>query len=199
VACKKDGVANVESWLGPEDIAGIIKSSIDAPIIELRIKSNGSFKKIQTVCFNTSGIKEIFSSIESQYNAYRAEKEKALEVQKGKQKEIERLAENGNANSQYQLSEELEKKGLSRDAFKWCKLSAEGGNTTAMVKLVRYYHLGIGTLQDSPEALMWANIANVLGDERGNMSMHLLNQEGVYYYDKNKAKKILSGFDSKSN
>ena len=85
-------------------------------------------------------------------------------------KEWKPLAEQGNANAQYNLGIMYDiGNGVLQDfaeAAKWWLLSAEQGHAQAQRNLGLMYELGTGVLQDNVTAHMWLNIASANGNEQ---------------------------------
>ena len=81
------------------------------------------------------------------------------------------LAEQGNANAQYNLGAMYTKgKGVSQDyktAVKWYRLAAKQGFALAQGNLGAMYAFGNGVLKDYVRAHMWGNIAATNGNELG--------------------------------
>jgi len=84
-------------------------------------------------------------------------------------REIEPLAKQGDARSQYNLGLMYRKgEGVLKDdktAMKWYRLAAEQGNTNAQFNLGVMYDEGRGVLQDNVYAHMWWNIAASSGNK----------------------------------
>ena len=85
-------------------------------------------------------------------------------------KEWKPLAEQGDANAQYNLGFMYDKGiGVLQDfteAVKWYRLSAEQGFATAHTNLGVMYENGTGVLQDNVTAHMWYNIASANGHKK---------------------------------
>jgi len=79
------------------------------------------------------------------------------------------LAEQGNANAQYNLGYMYEKgEGISQDymtAVKWYRLAAEQGDADAQSSLGWMFAYGQGVIQDNYYAYMWFNIAASSGNK----------------------------------
>lgn len=76
---------------------------------------------------------------------------------------LERSAEHGNADAQYEFGNALrEGFGIVQDyeqAAKWLQLAAEHGNADAQYALGQMYHAGMGVPTDNATAYMWFNLA----------------------------------------
>jgi hypothetical protein len=196
VSCEKDGIARVESWFDLKDIKEIVKSYKDTQIIELIIESRGRFKNsVQTAYFNTNGVKEVFSSLERQYDEYKAKKRLEAEKEKEIRAALEKEALEGNESAKMLLASLYNEERKYREAFKIFKSLSEGGNLDAMPMLINSYYRGIGTPQDPWEALMWANVAATLGSGQGVNWRALLNHEGYMSYNRARAEYMIRRID----
>ena len=96
-------------------------------------------------------------------------------------RELEPLAEQGNASAQFLLSRiYAHGQGVPQDyktAVKWLTLAAKQGVAGAQRNLGVMYAKGEGVPQDSFYAHMWANIAASNGDEKGAKLRDALAQE----------------------
>lgn len=73
-----------------------------------------------------------------------------------------------------------------REAVKWCRKAAEGGNTDAEAELGWRYDVGDGVERDSAKALYWFRCAAVqapnlggAGQGRNGLGIHYLDGDGV--------------------
>jgi TPR repeat protein len=100
-------------------------------------------------------------------------------------KEFRAAAEQGDANSQFNLGLMYEKGiGVSVDekqAIAWYRKSAEQGNSNAQFNLAVLYENGRGTAVDFAQANLWYRKASVQGDGLavGNLGMLYLRGQGV--------------------
>ena len=87
-------------------------------------------------------------------------------------KEFAALAEQGDADAQFNLALMYEKgKGVPQDykqAVKWYTKAAEQGDAEAQYNLGTMYAIGQGVPQDNVYAHMWFNLAAVDGDEKAS-------------------------------
>jgi TPR repeat protein len=81
---------------------------------------------------------------------------------------LERAAEHGNAEAQYEMGMALRE---GRDvvqnyegAFKWLQLAAENGNARAQFEFGYMYRLGMGIAVDNFKAYVWFNLAAARGN-----------------------------------
>ncbi len=86
-------------------------------------------------------------------------------------REIKPLAEQGDADAQYNLGLMYSNgRGVPQNhktAVKWWRLAAEQGHAGAQAKLGAMYALGQGVIQDNVYAHMWGNLAASNGNETG--------------------------------
>ena len=68
---------------------------------------------------------------------------------------LQKLAEAGDDEAQFDYAIDLMKKGDKEAAFNWCKKAAEQGNGYAQASLYKHYVNGIGVEEDEDVALEW--------------------------------------------
>lgn len=93
-------------------------------------------------------------------------------------------AEAGDAGAQLTLAESLlqdstDTPGNSSKAVRWLEMSAENGNTEAMIRLGRMSRTGIGILQNFCNAVRWIHMAAASGDREGMLELGRLYRDGV--------------------
>ena len=91
------------------------------------------------------------------------------------------LAEQGNANAQFNLGVMYDKgEGVPQNyktAVKWYRLAAEQGYADAQGNLGVMYGTGQGVIQDNVYAHMWGNIAASNGNENGGKVRDLVAKQ----------------------
>ena len=68
---------------------------------------------------------------------------------------LQKLAEAGDDEAQFDYAIDLMKKGDKEAAFNWCKKAAEQGNSAAQFGLYKHYDDGVGVEEDEDLALEW--------------------------------------------
>ena len=98
--------------------------------------------------------------------------------------ELKKAAEAGDALAQYQLGEALlqqpgHTQETSATAMRWLRLSAENGNTEAMIVLGRLSRTGVGILQNFGESAKWLHVAARRGNPEGMLEYGRLFRDGI--------------------
>ena len=98
--------------------------------------------------------------------------------------ELKMAAEAGDALAQYRLGEAmLQQPGHTQEtstaAMRWLRLSAENGNTEAMIVLGRLSRTGVGILQNFGEAAKWLKVAATRGNPEGMLEYGRLFRDGI--------------------
>ena len=98
--------------------------------------------------------------------------------------ELKKAAEAGDALAQYQLGEALlqqpgHTQETSATAMRWLRLSAENGNTEAMIVLGRLSRTGVGILQNFGESAKWLHVAASRGNAEGKLEYGRLFRDGI--------------------
>jgi len=98
--------------------------------------------------------------------------------------ELKNAAEAGDAGAQYRLGEALlqqpgHTQETSEAAMRWLRMSAENGNTEAMIVLGRLSRTGVGILQNFGESARWLQIAATRGDPEGMLEYGRLYRDGI--------------------
>lgn len=97
---------------------------------------------------------------------------------------IKKAAEAGDAGAQLRLGEALLQNSShspenSANAIRWLQMSAENGNTEAMIVLGRLSRSGVGLLQNFGEASKWIQTAARRGNPEGMLELGRLYRDGV--------------------
>lgn len=97
---------------------------------------------------------------------------------------IRQAAEAGDAGAQFKLGEALlldpsHSPENSANALRWLQLSAENGNTEAMIVLGRLSRSGVGILQNFGQASKWIQTAAARGNPEGMLELGRLYRDGV--------------------
>lgn len=98
--------------------------------------------------------------------------------------EVKKAAEAGDAGAQFKLGEALlldpgRSAEVSASAVRWLQMSAENGNTEAMIVLGRLSRTGVGILQNFGNASKWIQTAAARGNPEGMLEMGRLYRDGV--------------------
>lgn len=98
--------------------------------------------------------------------------------------EIKKAAEAGDADAQFRLGNALlqdpsQSTQNSANAIRWLQLSAENGNTEAMIVLGRLSRSGVGLLQNYDQASKWIQTAAARGNPVGMLELGRLYRDGV--------------------
>ena len=93
-------------------------------------------------------------------------------------------AEAGDAGAQFTQAEALLQDPTrtpenSLKAVRWLEMSAENGNTGAMIVLGRLSRTGVGTLQSFCNTVKWIQMAAAGGDREGMLELGRLYRDGV--------------------
>ena len=93
-----------------------------------------------------------------------------------------RLAEQGNANAQYNLGLMYDNgQGVAQnyaEALRWYRLAAEQGNANAQINLGFMYHNGKGGVQNYAEALRWFRLAAEQGNTNAQFNLGNMYRNG---------------------
>lgn len=97
---------------------------------------------------------------------------------------VRKAAEDGDPVAQFRIGEALfhdlaRTDESSAQAVRWLQLSAENGNTDAMIFLGRLSRTGVGILQNFAQASVWIHTAAVRGSPEGMLEMGRLYRDGV--------------------
>lgn len=96
--------------------------------------------------------------------------------------ELKRLAEEGNAEAQYNLAlRYISGKDVDKDyaeVAKWHRKAAEQGHIVSQLTLGEMYLRGVGVAQDDVEATKWFQLAAEQGDRYGQYMLGLAYAEG---------------------
>lgn len=97
---------------------------------------------------------------------------------------IKKAAEAGDADAQFRLGNSLlqdptQSVQNSTNAIRWLQLSAENGNTEAMIVLGRLSRSGVGLLQNYDQASKWIQTAAARGNPVGMLELGRLYRDGV--------------------
>jgi hypothetical protein len=97
---------------------------------------------------------------------------------------IRQAADAGDAGAQFKLGEALlldpsHGPENSANALRWLQLSAENGNTEAMIVLGRLFRSGVGILQNFGQASKWIQTAAASGNPEGMLELGRLYRDGV--------------------
>lgn len=98
--------------------------------------------------------------------------------------EIRKAAEAGDAGAQFRLGEALLQDPArtpenSANAVRWLEMSAENGNTEAMIVLGRLSRTGVGILQNFGNTAKWIQTAAARGNPEGMLELGRLYRDGV--------------------
>ncbi len=98
--------------------------------------------------------------------------------------EIMKAAEAGDAGAQFRLGEALlqdpaHTSEKSAKAVRWLQMSAENGNTEAMIVLGRLSRTGVGILQNFGQSAKWIETAAARGNPEGMLELGRLYRDGV--------------------
>lgn len=98
--------------------------------------------------------------------------------------ELRKAAEAGDAGAQFRLGEALLQDPVrtpenSANAVRWLEMSAENGNTEAMIVLGRLSRTGVGILQNFGNTAKWIQTAAARGNPEGMLELGRLYREGV--------------------
>lgn len=98
--------------------------------------------------------------------------------------EIRKAAEAGDAAAQLRLGETLLQDPArtpenSANAVRWLEMSAENGNTEAMIVLGRLSRTGVGILQNFGNTAKWIQTAAARGNPEGMLELGRLYRDGV--------------------
>ncbi len=112
-------------------------------------------------------------------NAVSAQGAVAHKPQAQSLEELQRLADQGDADAQYQMGVRC----IDRvppdnvQAMQWFERAAEGGNVAAQSALGAYYWAGRGVPQDLSKAYFWSTIALAQGDENSKLRLEGLTPQ----------------------
>ena len=98
--------------------------------------------------------------------------------------ELRKAAEAGDAGAQFRLGEALLQDPArtpenSANAVRWLGMSAENGNTEAMIVLGRLSRTGVGILQNFGNTAKWIQTAAARGNPVGMLELGRLYRDGV--------------------
>lgn len=98
--------------------------------------------------------------------------------------ELRKSAEAGDAGAQFRLGEALLQDSArtpenSANAVRWLEMSAENGNTEAMIVLGRLSRTGVGILQNFGNTAKWIQTAAARGNPEGMLELGRLYRDGV--------------------
>jgi len=98
--------------------------------------------------------------------------------------ELRKSAEAGDASAQFRLGETLLQDPArtpenSANAVRWLEMSAENGNTEAMIVLGRLSRTGVGILQNFGNTAKWIQTAAARGNPDGMLELGRLYRDGV--------------------
>ncbi|MBK7356128.1 tetratricopeptide repeat protein [Propionivibrio sp.] len=97
---------------------------------------------------------------------------------------IKIAAEGGDAGAQFRLGQALLQDPSrsvenSAHALRWLQMSAENGNTEAMIVLGRLSRSGVGLLQNYSQASKWIQTAADRGNPEGMLELGRLYRDGI--------------------
>jgi hypothetical protein len=98
--------------------------------------------------------------------------------------ELKKAAEAGDAGAQFRLGESLLQDPArtpenSASAVHWLQMSAESGNTEAMIVLGRLSRTGVGILQNFGQSAKWIETAAARGNPEGMLELGRLYRDGI--------------------
>jgi hypothetical protein len=98
--------------------------------------------------------------------------------------EVMQAAEAGDAGAQFRVGEALlqdpaRNAETSANAVRWLQMSAENGNTEAMIFLGRLSRTGVGILQNFGQSAKWIQTAATRGNPEGMLELGRLYRDGV--------------------